>query len=69
MTSNVLNNIKSQATNGLNQTPEKKPDGPNVHSTNEPIENEVYKRIVIDCCLMHYVRQKEKKMEGHNICT
>ena len=32
--------MKTQVANGLNQTPEKKLDGPNnVHSTNESIEN------------------------------
>lgn len=42
MTSNVLNNMKSQATNGINLTPEKKLDGPNnIQPTNELIENEV----------------------------
>jgi hypothetical protein len=36
--------MKTQATNGLNQTPEKKLDVPNnMHSTNESIENEVCK--------------------------
>lgn len=40
MSSNVLNSMKTQVANGLNQTPEKKLDN-NAHPPIEPIENEV----------------------------
>ncbi|KAJ8680595.1 hypothetical protein QAD02_016382 [Eretmocerus hayati] len=42
VTPNVLNTIKNQTTNGLNQTPEQKFDGPNsLHSPIESVESEV----------------------------
>ncbi|XP_058808786.1 proline-rich protein 36-like isoform X2 [Phymastichus coffea] len=43
LTSNALNNMKTQTANGLTQTPEKKIEGSiNIHSTNESIENETF---------------------------
>lgn len=42
VTSNAVNNLKSQTANGLNQNIEKKLDGPNnALSTNESMDNEV----------------------------